>query len=37
MATWWPHLLAGVVYNLGLAWSLLRRFLAENIPRGTLR
>lgn len=29
--TWWPYLLAGVVYNLALAWPLFRRFLAKNM------
>jgi fluoroquinolone transport system permease protein len=28
--TWWPYLLIGVVYNLAVAWPLLRRFLAKN-------
>ncbi|MHC9291796.1 ABC transporter permease [Mycobacterium sp. LTG2003] len=27
--TWWPYLLAGVVYNLAIAWPLFRRFLAK--------
>jgi len=28
--TWWPYLLGGVVYNLAVAWPLLRRFVAKN-------
>jgi fluoroquinolone transport system permease protein len=28
--TWWPYLLAGVAYNLAIAWPLFRRFVAEN-------
>ena len=28
--TWWPYLLAGLVYNLALIWPLLRRFIAKN-------
>ncbi|BBZ61175.1 hypothetical protein [Mycolicibacterium monacense] len=28
--TWWPYLLAGVVYNGAVAWPLFRRFLAKN-------
>jgi fluoroquinolone transport system permease protein len=28
--TWWPYLFVGVVYNLGAAWLLFRRFLAKN-------
>ncbi|MGH3557353.1 MAG: ABC transporter permease [Mycobacterium sp.] len=28
--TWWPYLLAGVVYNLAIAWPLFRRFSAKN-------
>jgi fluoroquinolone transport system permease protein len=29
-ATWWPYLLAGVGYNLAVAWPLFRRFIAKN-------
>ena len=28
--TWWPYVLGGIVYNLAVAWPLLRRFLAKN-------
>lgn len=28
--TWWPYLVAGVVYNLALIWPLLRRFTLKN-------
>lgn len=28
--TWWPYVIVGVVYNLAVAWPLLRRFLAKN-------
>ena len=28
--TWWPYLLAGVVYNLAVAWPLFRRFRAKH-------
>ena len=28
--TWWPYLLGGVVYNLAVAWPLVRRFLAKH-------
>ncbi len=28
--TWWPYLVAGVVYNVAVAWLLFRRFLAKN-------
>ena len=28
--TWWPYLVAGVFYNLAVAWLLFRRFLAKN-------
>ena len=27
---WWPFLLGGVVYNVAIAWPLLRRFVAKN-------
>ncbi len=27
---WWPYLLAGFGYNLGIAWLLFRRFLAKH-------
>lgn len=27
---WWPYLLAGTIYNLAVAWLLLRRFLARH-------
>lgn len=27
---WWPYLLAGVVYNLAIAWPLFRRFQAKH-------
>lgn len=28
---WWPYLVAGGVYNVAVAWLLLRRFLAKNV------
>ena len=28
--TWWPYVVAGGVYNVVIAWLLLRRFLAKN-------
>lgn len=28
--TWWPYLLVGVVYNLGVGWLLFRRFRAHH-------
>jgi fluoroquinolone transport system permease protein len=28
--TWWPYLLAGVLYNVAVAWPLFRRFIAKN-------
>jgi fluoroquinolone transport system permease protein len=28
--TWWPYLLAGVAYNVAVAWLLFRRFVAKN-------
>jgi len=28
--SWWPYLLAGIAYNLAIAWPLYRRFLAKN-------
>ena len=28
--TWWPYLVAGVVYNLAVAWPLFRRFRAKH-------
>ncbi len=28
--TWWPYLSGGIIYNLAVAWPLLRRFLAKN-------
>jgi fluoroquinolone transport system permease protein len=28
--TWWPYVLAGVIYNLAIAWPLFRRFVAKN-------
>ena len=28
--TWWPYVVGGVVYNVAVAWLLLRRFLAKN-------
>ena len=28
--TWWPYLVAGVVYNVAIAWPLFRRFQARN-------
>jgi fluoroquinolone transport system permease protein len=28
--TWWPYLLAGVVYNLAVIWPLFRRFITKN-------
>lgn len=28
--TWWPYLLAGVVYNLAVIWPLLGRFIVKN-------
>ena len=28
--TWWPYVVVGVLYNLAVAWPLLRRFLAKN-------
>jgi fluoroquinolone transport system permease protein len=27
---WWPYVLAGVAYNLAIAWPLFRRFVAKN-------
>lgn len=27
---WWPYVVAGVAYNLAVAWPLFRRFLAKN-------
>jgi fluoroquinolone transport system permease protein len=29
-ATWWPYLVAGLGYNLAIAWPLFRRFVAKN-------
>ena len=28
--TWWPFLLAGVAYNIAIAWPLFCRFVAKN-------
>ncbi|ORB70242.1 fluoroquinolone transporter permease [Mycobacterium shinjukuense] len=28
--TWWPYLVAGAVYNLAIAWPLVRRFRAKH-------
>jgi fluoroquinolone transport system permease protein len=28
--TWWPYVVAGVVYNAAVAWPLFRRFLAKS-------
>jgi fluoroquinolone transport system permease protein len=28
--TWWPYLVAGVVYNMAIAWALFRRFRAKH-------
>ena len=28
--TWWPYVLAGVIYNVAIAWPLFRRFVAKN-------
>ncbi len=28
--TWWPYLVAGVVFNVAAGWPLLRRFVAKN-------
>lgn len=28
--TWWPYLVAGVVYNVAVAWPLFRRFTSRN-------
>lgn len=29
-ATWWPYLVAGLGYNLAIAWPLFRRFVAKH-------
>jgi fluoroquinolone transport system permease protein len=29
--TWWPYLVAGVAYNLLVAWALFRRFVARRV------
>ncbi|WP_333894537.1 ABC transporter permease [Mycolicibacterium gadium] len=28
--TWWPYVIAGVIYNVVIAWPLFRRFVAKN-------